>query len=71
MPNRIILSELESLWQNQLTRIQSTLNGQPASMVDQTITNLAAGATPVLHAVGKRKPSLSELDQLPLRRRLR
>jgi hypothetical protein len=60
-----ILAEIEALCQTQILRIQNQLqlNDHQESMEVQTFTSPDADATPVLHAGGKRKPTMEEQEQ--------
>lgn len=66
-----LLAEIEALCQTQIVRIsRQPMSASPlAGLEGQTPTNLDADAMPVSHAAGKRKPSLTELDQMPPARR--
>ena len=61
-----LLQEVENLCQTQIMRLRADDQADLTSTRTQT-----ADATPVSHAVGKRKPSLTELDnqapRLPLK----
>ena len=63
----LLLKELTTLYLDQTNRIRH-VSPDPA---DTPSTSLAAGVGHVPHAVGKRKPSLSELDNQPPRFRRR
>lgn len=56
-----LLAEVENLCQSQIRRLQD--EAAQTSIEIQT-----ASATHVSHAVGKRKPNLTELESQPLRR---
>lgn len=49
------LDEFETFCQSQIYRVKRGLEDLPS-------TNQAVGVTPVRHAVGKRKPSLSQVE---------
>lgn len=67
--SKTLLAEIDALCQTQIIRISKQLQLNPnslkANVGDRTITAPDADATPVSHAVGKRKPSLEDLDQMP------
>lgn len=71
--SKTLLSEIEALCQTQITRLQNQLQIAPRSPKvageAPISTSPAVNATPVLHAAGKRKPSLEELDSQPRSRR--
>lgn len=49
------LDDFETFCQSQIYRVKDTLEALPS-------TKKAAGVTPARHAVGKRKPSLSQME---------
>lgn len=63
--SKTLLNEVESLCQTQIIRISKQPQPQSGQvpLEDQIAIAQAANAMPVLHAGGRRKPSLSELDQ--------
>jgi hypothetical protein len=66
-----LLAEIDALCQTQIIRISKqplpiSPKRPPAKPEGQIFTDPGADATPVWHADGKRKPSLSELDRMPL-----